>query len=243
MQEPGGNELLSVATYNIHRCIGKDRRYDPGRVRNVLRQLDAHVVALQEVELLKDQPDLLEYLGSDRPWQILPGITLMRESGQYGNALLTSLPVESVRRVDLSIPNREPRGAIVAMLVFKAMRIKVIATHLGLSPRERRAQICKLLETIDDDHSESPPDCVMLMGDINEWLPWSRPLRWLHRYFTRPPARATFPTSHPVLALDRIWVTPSTCLHRIGTVKSRDSLIASDHLPLVAGINPVMASR
>lgn len=243
MQNIINDEFLSAATYNIHRCIGRDRRYDPERVRRVLRQLDANIVALQEVELLTEQPDLLQFLAMDRPWHIVPGITLLREAGHYGNALLTSLPVESVQRVDLSMNTREPRGAILATLGFRAMRIQVIATHLGLSPGERRAQIRKLLDTIDAGNSGVKPDCVLLMGDINEWFPWSRAIRWLHRRFTRSPAPATFPASHPVLALDRIWVNPSACLLGTSTLKSQDSMVASDHLPLLARIRPAKTSR
>src|SRR5438445_13875 len=40
--------VLRVATYNIHKCCGLDRRVLPARIADVLLELDADVIALQE---------------------------------------------------------------------------------------------------------------------------------------------------------------------------------------------------
>ena len=95
---------LLLASYNIHRCFGLDGRYDPARIREILRQINAQVIALQEVELLHDDPHLLDYLCADRPWRPIHGKTLSSPIGHYGNALLTSLPIRAIQRIDLSYP-------------------------------------------------------------------------------------------------------------------------------------------
>jgi endonuclease/exonuclease/phosphatase family metal-dependent hydrolase len=77
----------------------------------------------------------------------------------------------------------------------------------------------------------------MLLGDLNEWLPLGRPLRWLHAYFGRPPAVRSFPALLPLMALDRIWVRPRRHLLSVQAHRSPASRVASDHLPVTAEIS------
>ena len=93
-------KLLRVASYNIHRCVGSDDQYQPARIRKVLRSLDAQVIALQEVETGEQHGELLDYLVEDSDWRAIEGPTLNRDSGRYGNVILTSLPVASSRLLD-----------------------------------------------------------------------------------------------------------------------------------------------
>lgn len=224
---------LTLASYNIHRCFGRDGRHDPERIREVLRQIDAQVMALQEVELVHEAPDLLEYLCLERNWKAIPGITMSSDRGHYGNAVLTSLPVTGVEKIDLSFPGREPRGALHLSLQNRDETLEVMATHLGLRPAERRAQVRSLLGVFQ---KSSVRGTRVLMGDLNEWFLWGRPLRWLKGHFRATPAPATFPTRRPVFALDRIWVTPRSNLSELRAVGNPLTRLASDHLPLVARI-------
>jgi endonuclease/exonuclease/phosphatase family metal-dependent hydrolase len=229
---------LVLASYNIHRCYGRDGRHDPERIRQVLHNLDAHVVALQEVELLYDSPGLLEFFCENTAWKAIPGLTLTRDNGHYGNALLTSLPIHSVRRIDLSQPGREPRGALHVMLEHHGFRFTVTATHLGLRPGERRAQIGRLLEIMrNSDTSSKDADARVLMGDLNEWLRWARARRWLRQYFTDVRTPASYPAFFPLLPLDRILVDPVELLRSVEVVKSGLARTASDHLPVVARLD------
>jgi endonuclease/exonuclease/phosphatase family metal-dependent hydrolase len=75
-----------------------------------------------------------------------------------------------------------------------------------------------------------------LLGDFNEWLPWSRPLRWLNAWFEHAPAPATYPARFPLLRLDRLWLRPRQRLRTIHVHGSRLARMASDHLPIVATI-------
>src|SRR6056297_1937485 len=222
---------LRLVSYNIHRCYGRAGFYDPDKIKTVLDSLDAHIIALQEVELLHRDPGLLDLLCAGTSWQALHGVTMNRTNGHYGNALLTSLPVLSIERLDLSVVGREPRGALHALLDNHGQKLEVMATHLGLRPAERRAQIHALLQRLQ----ASPGDHTrVLMGDLNEWFLWGRPLRWLHRHFSATPAPSTFPARWPLFALDRIWVKPRKQLVELKVPSSSLIRAASDHLPLIA---------
>jgi endonuclease/exonuclease/phosphatase family metal-dependent hydrolase len=222
---------MTLATYNIHACIGADGQFGPQRTVQVLKELDTDIIALQEVEHHSvDELDLLDYLAEETGMTALAGPTLLRQSRHYGNALLTRLPIVTARRVDLSLPRCEPRGALDVMLDWHGKRVRVIATHLGLRPGERRRQVRRLLSLLETGAA----DYSVLLGDLNEWLLWGRPLRWLHRQFAPTPHLPTFPARLPLFALDRIWARPRAALDRIVVHTSAAARLASDHLPLRA---------
>lgn len=222
---------LRIASYNIHIGIGRDGRFLPQRILAVLRELQADVIALQEVQLGGGGFDMLSYLASETGYHALAGPTLRHPvNGAYGNAVLTRHGVCSVQHIDLSFKGREPRAAIDAALDCGGSSLRVIATHLGLRPAERRAQIKQLLLAFEHD----PAMPTVLAGDLNEWFLWGRPSRWLHAYFKPTPAPKTFPSGSPVFALDRIWTRPRKLLTRLHVHVSALSKVASDHLPLVA---------
>ena len=222
---------MRLATYNIHACIGADGRFDPGRIVRVLRQMNADVIALQEVDNhLLGETELLGYLAAETAMKVFSGPTLQRDTRHYGNALLTRLPTLALKQVDLSLPQREPRGAIDALLDWNGQHLQVVATHLGLRPGERRQQVRRLLELCES----SPAVLSVLLGDLNEWLLWGRPLRWLRQHFTAGPQPRTYPARFPLFALDRIWVRPASALVEISAHRSERSRTASDHLPVRA---------
>jgi len=225
---------MRIATYNSHRAIGRDSQQDPERVAAVLRELNADLVALQEVGYESGRPsNMLKYLGQTMQAQVFEGVTLLDERGNYGNAILTRLPVSSLHLHDISVGGREPRGAIELKLQLNAIELQIIATHLGLRPGERRQQVERLIPLF----SESSANIKILLGDLNEWFLWGRPLRSLYRVFGRTPAPPTFPVRWPWFALDRVWVQPLSVLDHLQVHKSVMASQASDHLPLVAELN------
>jgi endonuclease/exonuclease/phosphatase family metal-dependent hydrolase len=216
--------------------VGTDGVADPERIANVLRRIDADVVALQEVAYAADQSrNLLRRLAEAADAEAIAGPTLLRATGHYGNALLTRLTPTTVERLDISIPGREPRGAIMATLEVGGRPLHVITTHLGLLPGERRRQFRRLLTFVAA--RAAPP--TILLGDFNEWLSWSRPLRQVRRYFGRVSAPATFPSWRPVMALDRLWIRPAQLLTGLCVYRTPAARTASDHLPLVAEVKPI----
>jgi endonuclease/exonuclease/phosphatase family metal-dependent hydrolase len=222
-----------VASYNIHAGVGTDGRRDLARVGRVLRELNADVIALQEVDCDLDDFNSLTRAGLLAERSGLRGIWLpthFRKEGHFANALLTSLPLRRARGVDLRYGRSEPRRALDVELGVGDARLRVIATHLGLRPAERRHQVRELLAISARDACETS----VLLGDINEWFIAGRPLRWLHAHFGYAPALRTFPSRFPLLALDRIWAHPPAVMARMWRHESAESRRASDHLPVLA---------
>jgi endonuclease/exonuclease/phosphatase family metal-dependent hydrolase len=228
---------ISIGSYNVHSCVGLDWRCSPSRIAEVLRELDCDVYALQEVDNARgtDEDSMqLELLSSSLHMAAVPGLGIVRHSGQYGNAILTRLPILTVHRHDLSYSRFEPRGALDVELQVGAHHLRVIATHLGLSRSERRAQWRHILTAI----ATAPPDQpTVVLGDMNEWFPRSATLRDAHSILGEPLAPAAFPSFAPFLALTRIWVRPVAAIVSIEVHRTPLSRRASDHLPLRAVID------
>jgi endonuclease/exonuclease/phosphatase family metal-dependent hydrolase len=239
MREPETRTELVVATYNVHRWVGSDGRSDPGRARAVAAQLDADVLALQEVEGAgPGRPEPLDVLARSLGYRTFRGPTLEGRRGRFGNALLTRLPVRIVRQIDLSVPGREPRGALSAELEGGGMGVTAIATHLGLAARERRWQVARLAAEVD----RATGPLVLVLGDMNEWLRAIGSLRPLHRRLGHAQAVRSFPARRPLLPLDRIWVRPRCRVARLGAVRTPLARLASDHLPVRAVVHLGAAS-
>jgi endonuclease/exonuclease/phosphatase family metal-dependent hydrolase len=227
-----GRRPVPVASYNVHRCVGVDGRRDPGRIAAVVREIGASIVAVQEVESGPCRHGLaqLDALAAALDLEPVPGATLLNPEAHFGNALLTSLPVLEVRRLDLSVPSREPRGALDVDLDAGDRRLRVVVTHLGLRNRERTIQVLRLLELLGR-HDDSP---LLLLGDFNEWMPRSRRIRSIEVLLGPAPGPRTFPSWRPVLPLDRIWASPADGLKDVRAHASPLARVASDHLPVVA---------
>lgn len=231
MTDETSSVSVRVATFNIHQGMGGDGRRDPGRIGAVIRGLAAGVVALQEVDAAPLGPDSfqMDYLADTTGYAAIPGTTIYGGDCDYGNVLLSAHPVTAVRHIDLTIDGWEPRGAIDADLRVAGRALRVVATHLGLRRRERAAQVRRLLSALDGPGSRP----LVLLGDINEWFPWSRSLRRLREDLGPSPAPPAFPAAWPVLALDRIWARPRGALQGVRAVRTPEARSASDHLPVM----------
>jgi endonuclease/exonuclease/phosphatase family metal-dependent hydrolase len=223
-----------VATWNIHGAIGSDRLYAPSRVVAVLSELDADIVALQEVASQSAHENFLADLERQTGYHVVAGPLQQRRGSDFGNAVLSRHAIRSVERLDLTVDDYEPRGALdVCVDIGNRVLLRVVATHLGLRPGERREQVRRILSAVEREQRLP----TLLMGDLNEWYLWGRPLRWLHSHFRETPAAPlTFPARRPVFALDRIWVAPPGSLRRLACHASPLARIASDHLPLLAEV-------
>lgn len=233
-----GVRRISIGSYNIHSCVGLDRRRSPSRIADVLRELDCDIYALQEVDNEPgDDEDSkqLEYLSEAMHMAAVPGMSIVRHSGEYGNALLTRFPVARVHRHDLSYGKwLEPRGAIDVELDIGGRALRVIATHLGLSRSERRFQWRQLLAAIAASPPEHP---TVVLGDMNEWFPRAGTLRDAHKILGEALAPPEFPSFWPFLALTRIWVRPTQAIVSVKVHSTPLAKRASDHLPLRAEID------
>jgi endonuclease/exonuclease/phosphatase family metal-dependent hydrolase len=232
---------VRVATYNIHTCVGVDRRYDPGRIATVLREIDADIACLQEVAARRGSDrhhDQWAYLGEVTGRRVITGIGLRERLGRFGNAILTRFPVLTARAIDLSVAGYERRGAIDADLLIGDRVLRVIATHFGLHAVERRLQANRLMAVLGEPLAANRrlADAVLLMGDLNEWRGRSGAIRLLDRRLGPSAAARTFPSWLPVLALDRIYAGGPAVLRDVYVYRSPLARLASDHLPLVGSL-------
>lgn len=233
---------IRVVTYNIHTCVGVDRRYDPARIVAVLREIDADIACLQEVDARRGiarHVDQSTFLGEATRCRVIHGAGIRDHRGRFGNAILTRFPVLSTRSIDLTVAGYEPRGAIDADLLVDDRVLRVIATHFGLHAGERRLQANRLMTALGDTSTTSrrEPDAVLLMGDLNEWRGRSGAIRAFDRRLGPSAAERTFPSWMPMLALDRIYADGPAVLREVSVYRTPLARLASDHLPLVGSLH------
>lgn len=225
---------LKVATYNIRKCIGTDRRRDPERVLSVLREIDADIVALQEADRRFGQrataiPHHMFLEKSDYAPVDFGGRA--HGIGWHGNALLVRRGIEVRDARPLVIPTLEPRGAVVAELKVGGQLLRILGAHLDLSGLWRRRQIRAMLAYLD---SATPHLPTVIMGDFNQWSDRGALSEFAfhhHRLVKTPPS---FHSRRPVARLDRIIVSHDIQVVAANTHVSPLSRLASDHLPLWA---------
>lgn len=229
------DRAVRIATYNIHRCVGADGRYDADRVAAVVRELDADAIGLQEVDAryhLQNDLDQIEYLQAATGMTAVAGATLVNHRGYYGNALLTRHRVLAVRHFDLSFATREKRAALDVEIDVEGTPVRVVVTHFGLRGTERRDQVQAILRLLELGR----PAPLAIVGDFNEWSFINRTVRVLDARLGASVAVRSFPSRWPLFALDRLWVQPRGALEAVWAHLSPDALLASDHLPVVGRV-------
>lgn len=235
MSLAAAKRTLRLATYNVHACVGVDRRCDPDRIARVIEELDADVVALQEFAYPSDvavestDPRTVTQLAD---YHCALGPTRLRKEQSFGNVLLSRHPILALERLDLSSSRREPRGALDATIDVGGGTLHVLATHLGLDLGERRAQVGRLVERV----VERGAAFSAVLGDFNDWVPGRSVVRVLEELLGPSAKPRSFPSRYPLLALDRIWVKPRHTVRSIVAHTSDLARRASDHLPVVAEI-------
>ena len=228
---------MKVASYNIHKCKGLDGLVRPDRIISVLGEIDADLIALQEVDRrFGTRSGLLD------PEEILraTGMHLLLQSdaphghGWHGNALLVRREPKFYLRERIKLPGLEPRGAIFAELDLGEGRFRVIAAHLGLLRQSRLEQADALLAAFLD----LPRLPTILLGDFNEWRRRRRSaLGVLEPMFGVAPSVLSFPSMRPMFPLDRILGWPAGLVSGLEVHDSPLARQASDHLPLIAQVS------
>lgn len=226
-----------IASYNVHKCVGMDQRFDPARIEAVIGEIGADVLALQEADRrFGARAGILDLSRLEREGGLLPVPVAGRPMGHgwHGNLLLfREGAVRDVHQIDL--PGVEPRGALVVDVDLSTGPLRIVAAHLGLLRRSRLQQAEAILAAIDA-RSDRP---TLLLGDLNEWRLGRRSsLRHLDPAFG-PLAAAlpSFPSHFPLFALDRILGNPHHLIARIEVHHTPLARIASDHLPIKAWID------
>jgi len=237
----GGAEHLRVATYNTHKSRGLDGRVRPQRIVKVLRELDADLIALQEVVSRKGsgrEADQVRYFAEELGYYSAMGENRTHLGGAYDNVVLTRLPIHTFHNYDISEADRERRGCLRADVRLGNTVLHIFNVHMGTSFFERRKQAQRLLAEEILESGELTGARIVL-GDFNEWIRGLASRQFADRFRSADPRRflgsaRTYPGVLPFLHLDHIYFDPLLKLNRLGLHRSRTALLASDHLPLVA---------
>jgi endonuclease/exonuclease/phosphatase family metal-dependent hydrolase len=227
---------LKVASYNIRKAVGLDWRRRPARVLGVLNEIDADIVALQEVdrrfgsrntaldpELIENETDYQAIRFSHRPQSL----------GYHGNVVLARKSIRVVEARPMALPHLEPRGAAVADLDTDGTRLRIVGMHLGLTRKWRQLQTESIVAELRALEGNMP---TILMGDLNEPDLKSGVLRAFEQRHTIAACGPSFHASMPVFTLDRIIVTEDIEIADCGVHHSLLSREASDHLPIWARV-------
>ena len=231
---------MKIASYNVHRAIGTDRRTDPGRILQVLNEIDADVIALQEV--IGAGPagaGQAEEIGAalGMGW-VMTSVRQLRRH-LFGNVILSRFPIAHHSQYDLSWRTCEARACQRADLDLEHGRVlHVYNVHLGTAVLERRYQAPRLASYVHDRRIRGPK---IILGDFNEWMRGlaTRTLSSLFESIdiqAHLKRRRTYPGLFPMVHLDHIYYEGEVDVRSVELPRHRKALIASDHLPLVANL-------
>jgi endonuclease/exonuclease/phosphatase family metal-dependent hydrolase len=241
---PNGRSIR-ILTYNVHSCIGTDRKIDPGRIAAVIGEARADIVALQEIDVRRrrtggiDQASMIASLLKMEA-HFNPAMTIAEE--QYGDALITDLPTGAIKTGPLPSLG-EPRGALSVEVIVGNRKLHIVNTHLGLRGRDRIQQMTALMGPAWLQRDGKDLVSTVLCGDFNA-IPASATYRLVTRTLkdvqlsgNRQSARPTFPSRYPLIRLDHIFVSADLTVIDAAVPRNRLTSLASDHLPLVAEIS------
>jgi endonuclease/exonuclease/phosphatase family metal-dependent hydrolase len=233
--ERGGEPGVVVASYNVHKCVGTDGRFDPERTGRVIHEIGADVIALQEADKrFGNREGLLDLARLEREAELtlVPVFGKAKAHGWHGNVVLFRRGM--VRDVhQFRLPGLEPRGAIMTEIDLEAGgSIRIVAAHFGLLRHSRALQARAILDIMSDS-ADTP---TLLMGDLNEWRLNDRSALALFEeaFGPLPQAVPSFPSRLPLLALDRIIANRSNIVSPVTVHDTPLARVASDHLPIKA---------
>jgi endonuclease/exonuclease/phosphatase family metal-dependent hydrolase len=234
-----------LLTYNVHRCVGVDRRLDVERIAAVIAEHEPDIVCLQELDVGRARTGFVDQAQSiaDKLSMTFHFHAAMKvEAEQYGDAILTHLPERLVRSAALptvrGVPGLEPRGALWAAIEIDGVSLNVFNTHFGLVPREQRLQAAALVgeRWLGDPACTGP---TLLTGDFNAtsvtrpYQTLARKLADCQRLLGLKPTVKTFPSSFPAIRIDHCFVSPEITITGVKAPFSPLARMASDHLPLI----------
>jgi endonuclease/exonuclease/phosphatase family metal-dependent hydrolase len=227
--------MTRVASYNIRKAIGSDRRRRPERTLEVLNEIGADAIALQEADRrfgARVGVIPLHMLDEHSDYVHVPFDIRADSLGWHGNAILVRKSARILRCEVIHLPSLEPRGAVLADVEIGGAKLRIVGMHLDLSGLWRRRQARALLHHID----ACEPMPTVMMGDLNEWSRQSGCLRDFGKHFAFADCGKSFHARRPVATLDRIMVSDGISVLDSGVHHSAAARKASDHLPVWADL-------
>ncbi len=229
-----GPKLMRVASYNIHKSVGFDRRRNPLRILETINDINADVIALQEVDrrLGERETTLSKTLIREHTdFEPAPISDKLKSIGWHGNTILVRRGTPIITTAKLELPTLEPRGAILIEFDWQGQMVRMISGHFGLTPKYRQKQ----LQAISDKLKSLPELPTILLGDFNEWRSQKGFEALPVNYKLHTPGK-TYPAIRPIVPLDRIATSHSIKVTKASVFKQGRSMIASDHLPVWADL-------
>ena len=237
--------MARLLTYNVHRCVGTDRRLDVARVAAVIAEHEPDIVCLQELDVGRARTghvDQAAAIARELSMTFRFNAAMRIEAEEYGDAILTPHPERLIKAGPLptirGVPGLEPRGAVWAAIEIGGHTLNVVTTHLGLVPREQRLQAAALVSKDWLGHPEATGP-TLLAGDFNA-TSITRPYQTLvrkfadgQRVFGQKPTLKTFPSAFPAIRIDHVFVSPHIRVTGVAVPFSPLARVASDHLPLI----------
>lgn len=217
---------MKLASYNIRKAVGLDRRRDPARILDVVNHIGADVIVLQEADKrLGPRPSALprQLIADHTDYEPVELAINDVSIGWHGNAILVRKGMAVTEQERIKLPGLEPRGAVSAVIEG---RLRVVGVHLGLMRRYRHGQLRSIRMAIE--HCTRP---TAVLGDFNEWSPRFG-LEEFQDHFTMHIPGKSYHSSRPVAALDRIGLSPGLTIRTGGVIETGLSRVASDHLPV-----------
>jgi endonuclease/exonuclease/phosphatase family metal-dependent hydrolase len=227
--------MLRVASYNIRKAVGTDRRRAPLRILDVLNEVDADIVALQEADrrfgarLAALPVAMVEH---HTPYKVVDLAARAGSIGWHGNAVLVRRDITIERVAHIALPTLEPRGAVLADLAIDGAPLRIVGMHLDLSGFNRRRQGHAITAALAERDRRS----TIIMGDTNEWRPHAGCLIDFAHRFSIAPTGPSYHSRRPLGRLDRIMVDHDTRIVDCGVHQSALATRASDHLPIWADV-------
>lgn len=224
---------IKVASYNIHKAIGSDRRRSPERILAVLAEIDADIVVLQEADRrfgTRQSVLPLTLLVSHSPYHPVAFKPHAGSLGWRGNAVLVRRATTIGDATTLALPSLEPRGSVAVELDLHGRRLRVVGMHLDLTGLRRPEQARMIVAHI----AARPALPTVIMGDTNEWRRDGGCLEVFHTKFISALTGPSFPAVRPIMRFDRVLVDASFEIIAAGTHRSQLARHASDHLPVWA---------
>lgn len=228
--------MITVASYNIRKGLGTDRRRSPDRILDVLREVRADIVALQEADRrfgARQSALPLDLLAAHGDYRAIPFDVRPGGIGWHGNAILIRPTVDITDFEPVTIPMIEPRGAVLAELRIGGHDLRIVGMHLDLTGLWRRRQVRAILNHVRARKRHMP---TVLMGDLNEWSLHGGCIREFMVDHRIAPTGRSFHSRRPVGCLDRIITSRDIHVVACGVHVSERAKMASDHLPIWARV-------
>lgn len=234
-------QSIRVMTYNIQYGKGLDGIQDLNRIAEIIKESNADIIGLQEVERLSSRSNFInqtKFLAEKLNMYAVFSPALKIGTFQYGNAVLSRFPIIDAQKVSIK-SQQEPRNILMTKIDLFGQEIVFISTHLGLSQAERLEHVNKIITSLTPHNLPT-----ILVGDWNS-RPNSKEVQKIKAILNDNHQLAgsnkgyTFPSKQAEARIDYIFTSSDIKVFNNQTIKT----YVSDHLPVISDIKITLDSK